>query len=632
VTKEELERLYNEELLTETEIAVRVGLSQAQVGRLRKRWGIPTLGKSGRLEKGLPPLTPRQKELLIGSLLGDGWMSASSNMSARFSEGHTSRAGAYTWWKATEMAPYTTRVFQATKREGDRIFKSIVMGTHSCPQLRPFYDLFYPPPHRKRVFPSNIHELMTPFVLAVWYMDDGSVTQRGEPQITFGLGEISRRRAIKALIGLGLKPRVYGTGVQTIAFPRQKMEFRALVEPHLHPYMLYKLPRDMLPGQQVHRNARQLKSEKAADLYQHGMSVAKIADLFDVGQSTVARRLQKAGVCRCQRPGPKGSDQGSAETLLSAYDPSQWASLSTPQQEVWVEEVYQIMRDLLFPTPSKLKGEQAQVQFLKIQSAEMTLQDGVIHPNRRAGLNLCTSYFPNRYRARSKKQPSAFEAWHDEKLLKRAIRFQLKVGDPVLPHRVLKAVTMNCRTPTVFRPTTARFIYERYCPPGGKVWDPCAGYGGRLLGALAAGVHYTGTDVDAETIAGNQHLLDVLGKEAVLVQTAAETFDPPDVDVVFTSPPYFHQERYAGGQGQSWRQYQGLDEWLEGFLRKVLRGAAAHSPCVILNVADVSGVPLVEHTKRIAQEEGLRLQETLWMPLAALNRKRPKEPVLVFRH
>ena len=374
MTKTDLERLYLKELLTEAEIALRVGLSQVQVGRLRKRWGIPTLGKSGRLERGLLPLTPRQKELLIGSLLGDGWMSASSDSSARFSEGHAIGAEAYTRWKATEMAPYTSQVYPVTKRAGGKTYRGVAMATHSCPQLRSFYDLFYPPPHRKRVFPLNIPDLMTPFVLAVWYMDDGSVTKRGEPLIAFGLGELSRRRALKSLRGLGLKPHVYGKGGnQSIAFPGQKMEFLALVRTHLQPCMMYKLPRDTLPGQLVHRNAHKLLPEKAAALYGHGMSVAKIAEVFDVGESTVARRLQKAEVVRARRPGSKGEGLDQAEVLLSAYGSSQWVSRSIPEQGRWVEEIYQILKTVPLPVPPEPEELQVQVQFEKVCGADMSL-------------------------------------------------------------------------------------------------------------------------------------------------------------------------------------------------------------------------------------------------------------------
>jgi DNA modification methylase len=631
LTKQLLEKLYLEELLTEKEIAEKFGTYQVGVNRLRKKWGIPTLGKTGRLEALLPDVTEKQRELIVGSLLGDGWMSASSALSASFHDGHTIKYREYTDWKADVMEPFTCQRYLTTKKDGERIFQSWVMATHSCPQLRPYYDLFYPGPDRKRVFPKNLYNLMTPLVLAIWFMDDGSLhTRNGKPRIAFGLDAVSLQRAIKALRALGLKAKAYGEGGDvSIHFPNQLWEFRRLVEPHLHPCMMYKLPEERLPGQVVHRNARLLTPEKARSLYDGGLGTTQIAELFNVGVSTVSRRLHSTGLKR--RSGPRQIEytRNAAHHLLKKYDPKDWDSESGQ----WVDEIYDVLSKTGFPTDPIPDPGFVQKEFEKVINAEIWLTEGdEIQPNRRVGLNLCRPFFPNRYKAISKENKSAFEAWHTEKNLRQAIHTQLRYGDPVLPHRVLRAITMNCRTPSLFRPTVAKFLYKKYCKPGDAVWDPCAGYGGRLVGALAAGVRYIGTDVDQETVDGNLKLAEALGKQdsIELHCCPAEEFDCLPVDFVFTSPPYFHQEKYSKGEQQSWKQYSELDSWLEGFLRPVIERAFKASPRLALNIADVSGVPLVEETKKIAKSVGWVLTETLLMPLAALNRNKPVEPVLMF--
>jgi len=204
----------------------------------------------------------------------------------------------------------------------------------------------------------------------------------------------------------------------------------------------------------------------------------------------------------------------------------------------------------------------------------------------------------------------------------------------VVPHRVLRAVTMNCRTPTVFRPTVARFIYERFCPSGGRTWDPCSGYGGRLLGAAAAGVEYIGTDVEPETVEGNSRLAEALGYQAEIHLCPAENFEVPDVDLVFTSPPYFNRELYSQREDQSWVKYgDSFESWVEGFLRPVVRSARL-AKRLVLNVADIKDgkkiVPLVDTVIRIAAEEGFKQEVSLWMPLSRLNRSTAREPILVF--
>ncbi len=223
--------------------------------------------------------------------------------------------------------------------------------------------------------------------------------------------------------------------------------------------------------------------------------------------------------------------------------------------------------------------------------------------------------------------------------MKEAIRLQIRYGDPVTPPRIMRALTLLCRTPTIFRPAVARFVYERYCSPGDLVWDPCSGFGGRLLGAHAARVCYIGTDADEETAEGNSRLAQRLEARATVTAICAENFEPPRVKLVFTSPPYFDRERYSSSRNQSWRRHgTTLDVWIAGFLRPVIeraQHALVDGGHLVLNVADLrhKGVvtPIVQRTIETALSVGFAHAETLQMPLAAVNRKAPVEPVLVFR-
>jgi len=636
---EQLRQWYEVELLSENEIARRLGTYQVNVGRLRRKYGIETITKTERIARQLPSdLTFEQEQLIVGSLLGDGWMTASSEASARFHEGHAMKQASYTDWKADQLRPFTSKRYPTTKRQGGREYPCWYFATKSCTVLRPYYDLFYPTPERKRVFPSDLYKRMTPLVLSVWYMDDGSVTKSGHPRIHFGLDPLSLKRALRALRTLGLTPKAYGEeGDKAIWFPKQSHAFCQLIEPYVSqvPCMVYKLPTETL-RQEGDRNARKLTAEVAANLYDGGMSTKEIGRLYDVSPSTVSRRLSSAEVVK-RRSGPRSLSytQEASSSLLAGYDSKKWSDLPPTTQDTWVAEVLQVLRVTPFPTTPAFDRVAALKALGKVVSAEMRLEDSRVMPIRTVGIGCCSSYFPNRYKGASRGTRTAYEAWYNDRELERAVRFQFRVGDPVQPHRVLRAVTMNCRTPSVFRPTLARFIYDRYCPPGGKVWDPCAGFGGRLFGACAAGVQYVGTDVDQETVTGNLRLAEALGYLAEVHLCPAEEFDAPEVDLVFTSSPYFNRELYSHGANQSWvRHGDDFESWVEGFLRPVIRKAYQVSPRLVLNVSDIRVgkvvVPLEETTVRVALEEGFQLEETLYMPLPKLNRTDPKEPFLVF--
>lgn len=109
------------ELLTDREIADRYGTYQVKINRLRKRLGIPTMSKGERAERALPPLTDRQVQLITGSLLGDGWMDATSDHSARFGEGHCVEQVDYTEWKAGILGPYVSNTYETRKTVPGRV-------------------------------------------------------------------------------------------------------------------------------------------------------------------------------------------------------------------------------------------------------------------------------------------------------------------------------------------------------------------------------------------------------------------------------------------------------------------------------------------------------------------------------
>jgi hypothetical protein len=645
ITAEGLRDLYEVQLLSEAQIAERLGTQQVYIGRLRKRYGIPTMSQGDRALKKLPSLTEAQRELVMGSLLGDGWMTATSDASARFQEGHCEAQAAYADWKADQLGPFVSSRFWREKKDkaSGKVFKGRSFFTFSCPQFRPFYDLFYPAPQRKRQFPPNLHELMTPRMLALWYLDDGSIG-RGSfgghtPRIAFGLDEDSLKRCVRALKALGLKPTVYGEGGNRgIWFLKQVKVFRDIIEAYVPPCMSYKLPAES-PRQAKDRNARKLTPEEACRLSQSGVTDETLARLYGVGVGTVRRRLREGGAPR-RKPGPKGQHltvEAVSLQLEQKYpDTSLWNNLiSGEEEDTWIRDVLLTLRKVPFPYP-EMESETVREQQLKTLASmapEVTLAT--------TGLRLCYPFFPNRYHAEYQGVQSAYAAWFDDKALSRAIRWQFKVGDPVTPRRVLRAVTANARTPTVFRPAVAKALYQKFCPPGGTVWDPCAGFGGRLLGAFTAGVgRYIGTDVAPETVEGNLKMAAWLGAPGGFAEVQlmdAAKFEPPSgLDMVFTSPPYFQQERYAGGE-QSW-QHETIEAWVEGFLRPVVqRGANAlrSGGYWVMNIADVtynkSRYPLVEVARREFLAAGLVEKPALVMPLSNLNRRSEGEPILVWR-
>lgn len=638
LTPEIMTQLYDVELQTDAEIAALYGTYQVKINRMRQRWGVGTLGKTGRLTKQMPTLTDLQKQVLIGSLLGDGTMNSPGPLSARFSETHCLAQEGYLQWKAGILGEHISCFFDSDKtdKETGKVYPGRGFITHASTHLRPLYDLFYGT--GQRVFPSSIHTLMTPLVLAVWFMDDGTASGY-HPRIAFGLDDTSLMRITRALRKIGLSPTIHGDdGDKAIHFPGQSEVFYTIVGPHIPECMKYKLP-DMGVRRRVDKNAKILTPEMAQTLFEGGITKQGIAKMYSVGTSTVGRRIQMTGSPKLMGRPRRLYSRPAADVLLYRYDPKTWPNLSESEKDVWVEEVFKVLRALGFPYPVPMSGGQAQGEYERILGAAPFREGQEVRPRSYLGLRLCEGYFPNRYRASWRGKKSAFQSWYIDADLRRAIRFQLDGGDPVIPHRVLRAITMQTRTPSMFKPIVAKYIYQTYCLVGGTVWDPCMGYGGRMLGALTSGVHYIGTDVEVDTVTGNQQLADALGRAAdvELHHQAAEGFDCPPVDLVFTSPPYFDVEQYGGDINQSFRKFEGFDRWVRGFLQPVIeRAFSALCPggYLVLNVTDINDrnkvYPLVNETRRVAVTAGLTFIEELRMPISNLNKKSEGEPILVF--
>jgi hypothetical protein len=267
------------------------------------------------------------------------------------------------------------------------------------------------------------------------------------------------------------------------------------------------------------------------------------------------------------------------------------------------------------------------------------VSDGVIEGGGNVGLSVCQASFPHRFEATNGQHPPLTRAWFDPDWVRRAIEFQVKVGDPLYPMNVFRALRAMVMTPSNFRPAIAKRLVEDFSPVGGLVLDPCAGYGGRAVGTLAAGRRYIGVDPHPKAGLSFQKLRDLLNVDLVFFNQPIEDveFNDLQADLVLTSPPYFSVERYSNDPTQSWVRYPTWDLWLSRFL-SVLIAKSFNSLILggqmLLNVADVQVggkfLPLVKESIRIAEEFGFHHEGTLEMKLGTFGNRRRMEPILVF--
>jgi len=126
---------------------------------------------------------------------------------------------------------------------------------------------------------------------------------------------------------------------------------------------------------------------------------------------------------------------------------------------------------------------------------------------------------------------------------------------------------------TQFKPSVALHFFKKYCF-GKRILDPCAGWGDRLIGAIAFGAkEYLAFDPNTNLTLGHD-AMKLLTSNPDNFEVIYEPFENSNLlgrefDIVFTSPPYFDLERYSG-ENQSMDNYTTFNEWCNSFLAPLL--------------------------------------------------------------
>jgi len=182
-------------------------------------------------------------------------------------------------------------------------------------------------------------------------------------------------------------------------------------------------------------------------------------------------------------------------------------------------------------------------------------------------------------------------------------------------------------------------VVEAFCPEEGLVLDPCAGYGGRAAGTLAAGRRYFGVDPHPQARKSHEDLHKLMGGTLRFEDCPFEDarLEGVEADLVFTSPPYFMVERYADDAFQSWVRYPTWEGWVKGFLQPMVeRSRECLRPGGVLcvntkNIRDAKKeYPIGDTLLEVAQRVGFELRGILDLPLGRIGKQAQSEPLYVF--
>jgi hypothetical protein len=224
-------------------------------------------------------------------------------------------------------------------------------------------------------------------------------------------------------------------------------------------------------------------------------------------------------------------------------------------------------------------------------------------------------------------------------------------------------IGMGTQAVVNFPPLTAKYLYQRFTEHIKEqkkinIYDPSAGWGGRILGALSVddrNIHYIGNDPNTENYIneigktryeylaeffnnkipgasnpfwGHQNTYEIFttGSEIIDEDPAFQKYKG-ELDFVFTSPPYFDRERYSNDETQSFKKFSNYDSWRDGFLRPTLTTAFEYlknDRYILWNIADIKMgkdkfFPLEQDSINILTELGCEYKGKIKMTMSPMT-------------
>lgn len=166
-----------------------------------------------------------------------------------------------------------------------------------------------------------------------------------------------------------------------------------------------------------------------------------------------------------------------------------------------------------------------------------------------------------------------------------------------------------------FPPLKARDIFRQYYT-GGRVLDPCHGWGGRLVGAMLADVEeYVGVDPSPDAHAGVGKIYEAFKEyqetKVTLIKKPFEDckWEDGEFDFALTCPPYFDVEKY-NGEDTSTKRYPKFEQWCESFYEPLIVNTmnALKDDGIFAIIVGSQLYPLADKAKEICTSHGYNIQ------------------------
>jgi hypothetical protein len=301
-----------------------------------------------------------------------------------------------------------------------------------------------------------------------------------------------------------------------------------------------------------------------------------------------------------------------------------WTTLTPREQKRVVDRAFHYWRANGFPH-YRLSTKEIKQEFVTLRNKDWRVVFSGRHlRSSNTGLRIANAFQPIMWKVKVHRYRTPHEVFLDDLLLRKAIERALTIwpdrfgANASCLRRILKTFPSTASVSN-YRPMVAKAVMGKYSREG-PVVDFSAGYGGRLLGALALHRAYIGIEPNRTQIIGFRRMTTSLQQLRFLLPKVEirngvaeiELLKLPtkSAELVFSSPPFFNWERYSKSGNQSFKRFPDYDDWLNHFLKPVIgesyrildtRGK------LVVNVTNGNRLPPAVDVKNAAAKAGFKL-------------------------
>lgn len=194
--------------------------------------------------------------------------------------------------------------------------------------------------------------------------------------------------------------------------------------------------------------------------------------------------------------------------------------------------------------------------------------------------NQLSDYFQeiNRMKCTIKNKISPYKAFHNPHIIKKIAERVLTIYGEITPYNLREQMFCDLKECTSHRPNIIITIAKLFSSK--SILDISAGWGDRLLGAMALEADYFSTDPNPRLHDGYNEMIKMFGKsDFEKYKILDKPFEQIELDrsrnfdLVFTSPPYFDYEIYNTTDINQSITYSTEKIWFDKFLSPSIQNA-----------------------------------------------------------